>query len=125
MTEDEFFKNHPLPIVLPGMVEVAMLDVRNWSPDRRIEYARAHAETFASTSDTLLFGSKTKGEAGALAGKLATVIACMSFQPGGVRVFGCHWKSFDSDSGEIIPASSLVEPSSDDFATLFPTAQEP
>lgn len=93
MTEDAFLKNHPLPTMLPFLVEMAILDVREWTPEQRIGYARARAQTFAEKSDTLMFASKTKGEAGQLAGELAKVIACLSFQPGGVKLFGCYWQS--------------------------------
>lgn len=93
MTEETFLKNHPLPVMLPFLVQMAVLDVREWTPDQRIEYARARAQTIAEKSDTLLFGSKTKGEAGGLAAELARAIACLSFQPGGVRLFGYHWQN--------------------------------
>ena len=116
MTEDAFLKNHPLPTMLPFLVEMAVLDVRLWSPERRIAYARARAQIFAEKSDTLMFGSKTKGEAGQLMGELAKVIACLSFQPGGVTLFGCHWQN-EPDPGPgdmgLGPVAALA------FADLF------
>lgn len=102
MTEETFLKNHPLPTMLPFLVQMAILDVRLWTPDQRIQYARARAQTFAERSDTLMFASKTKGEAGQLAGELAKVIACLSFQPGGVKLFGEHWQS-EADPPEAHP----------------------
>lgn len=102
MTEEAFLRNHPLPTMLPFLVQMAILDVRTWTPDQRIKYARARAQTFAEKSDTLMFGSKTKGEAGQLAGELAKVIACLSFQPGGVKLFGCRWQS-EADPPEADP----------------------
>lgn len=117
MTEDTFLKNHPLPTMLPFLVQMAILDVRLWSPERRIEYARARAQTFAEKSDTLMFGSKAKGEVGQLMGELATVIACLSFQPGGVKLFGCHWQSKASQPD---PA-----PEGLDVADLFTFTDDP
>lgn len=101
MTEETFLKNHPLPAMLPVLVELAMDEVRKWTPDRRIEYARAQGQAIAEQSDVLLFSGK-KGEAGQLAAKLARAIACLSFQPGGVKLFGCHWQS-EADAPEATP----------------------
>ena len=93
MTEDAFLKNHSLPLMLPGLVEIAILIVSDWTPDRRIEYARSRAQTIAEKSDVLMFGSKKNGEAGQLIAELAKVVACLSFQPGGVTLFGHLWQA--------------------------------
>ncbi len=122
MTEEAFLKNHPLPVMLPALVEMALQDVRRWTPEQRIEYARSRAQTFAERSDTLLFGSKTKGEAGGLAADLARVIACLSFQPGGVTLFGCHWQNEPDPGPDDIglgPVAALA------FADLFTFTDDP
>lgn len=112
MTEETFLKNHPLPAMLPVLVELAMDEVRKWTPDQRIEYARAQGQAIAEQSDVLLFSGK-KGEAGQLAAKLARAIACLSFQPGGVKLFGHHWQA-EPDQSDPMPEGGGL-----DFADLF------
>lgn len=41
--------------------------------------------------DVLIYGGGKRGQAGALAGRLAQAIAVMAFLPGGVHLFGRHW----------------------------------
>lgn len=117
MTEDAFLKNHSLPLMLPGLVEIAILIVSDWTPDRRIEYARGRAQSIAEKSDVLMFGSKKNGEAGQLIAELAKVVACLSFQPGGVKLFGHHWQA-EPDRAD----PTLVTPS---LADLFTFTDDP
>jgi hypothetical protein len=43
--------------------------------------------------DNILFKSKKKGESAKAFNALAEGIACLSFTPGGVTLFGMHWES--------------------------------
>lgn len=74
-------------------VPVAIEEVRHWTPERRLEYCHANADIIASQSDTLMFGGK-KGEPARLFAILARALACLAFQPGGVRNFaGRRWEA--------------------------------
>lgn len=79
-----------LVLTLDVAVPIAIEEVRAWSPEQRVAYCHAHAQDIASRSDVLMFGGK-KGEAAALFGVLARSLACMAFQPGGVKFARRHW----------------------------------
>ena len=77
-----------LAVAVPLHIEI----VRKWAPEARIAWCHAHADVVASKSDDLLFGTKKKGEAAQLFNQLARTLACLAFQPGGVRDFqGLSW----------------------------------
>lgn len=78
-----------LEVAVPMQVDA----VRSWTPDERIAYCHAHADTIASRADDLMFGSKKRGATAELFNVTARALACMSFQPGGVKLAGRHWES--------------------------------
>lgn len=77
--------NAALVPALEAAVPLHMLDVGAWTPEQRIAYCYEHAQDIASRSDVLMFGGK-KGEAAQLFNVLARALACLAFQPGGVRL---------------------------------------
>lgn len=86
---------------LPGMLEVAVpLQIANIEQltgqptEHEIEQARAFADTLGEQGDVLLYGGK-RGEAAKIFVALARAVAVLAFCPGGVRLFGCHWKAGD------------------------------
>lgn len=86
--------NDFLLISLDVAVPVAIEEVRSWTPDQRLAYCHEHADTIASRSDDLMYGSKRKGEVAKLFGILARALACLAYQPGGVRDFcGRRWNA--------------------------------
>lgn len=77
-------------------VPMAIEEVRPWTPEQRIAYCHEHADIIASQSDTLQFGGK-KGEPARLFAILARALACLAYQPGGVRGFmGYRWEAAPS-----------------------------
>lgn len=86
-----------LALAVPQAIE----EVRLWSPEQRIDYARKHAQIVARDSDTLMFGGKP-GEAGRLFSIVAYALACLAFQPGGSR-FGEHrWEACDNQKLSLV-----------------------
>jgi len=55
--------------------------------------ASQFSQVLGEKGDVLLFGSKKKGEAADLFNRTAKAIAVLSFVPGGVTLFGCHYES--------------------------------
>lgn len=47
----------------------------------------------AEHGDTLLYGSKKRGESAALFNRLAKTIAVLAFVPGGISIMGAHYES--------------------------------
>jgi hypothetical protein len=82
-------------VLVPALqcaVPLHIQDVRGWTAEQRVAYCREHADTVASQGDVLQFGGK-KGEAAKLFNILARCLACLAYQPGGVKLFGCHWEA--------------------------------
>lgn len=90
-------------------VPIAIQEVIPWGPDRRIAYCQAHAQDIASRSDVLMFGGK-RGEAGKLFGILARCLACLAFQPGGVRFAGAHWAVDPVQPDPVIEPPAFLPP---------------
>ncbi len=86
-----------LPIMLEMAVPLHIEEVRRWTVEQRHAFCREHAQDIASRSDVLMFGGK-KGEAAKLFNILARALACLAFQPGGVRNFmGLSWDAQPDD----------------------------
>lgn len=81
-----------LAITLDVAVPIAIEEVRSWTPEERVTYARTHADDIASHGDDLMFGGR-KGEAARLFAILARCFACMAYQPGGVRFADRRWEA--------------------------------
>jgi hypothetical protein len=85
-----------MTIALSVCIEVAvMLRVREikqsgYISDYLLESVKETADLIAYSGDTLLFDNK---KAGSIFNKLAIAIAVMSFQPGGVEIFGFNFES--------------------------------
>jgi hypothetical protein len=60
--------------------------------------AQECAHIVAEKGDLIMFRSKKKGKTAAVFNKLAEGIACLSFVPGGVKIFGMHFQSHHPDS---------------------------
>lgn len=91
-------------------VPVAIEEVRQWTPEQRIAYCHEHADVIASQSDTLMFGGK-KGEPARLFAVLARALACLAFQPGGVRNFaGRRWDASPPEPDPPLPAPPAGPP---------------
>jgi len=73
-------------------VPLAIEEVRHWTPERRLRYCHANAQVIAEQADVLLFGGGEKGQPAQVFTVLAFALACLAFQPGGVRDFaGRRW----------------------------------
>jgi hypothetical protein len=81
-----------LRTALQAAVPLWIHDVRDWTPERRVEVAREAAPLLASKGDVLMFGGR-RGEAAEVFNALARAVACCAYQPGGVTVFGDHWET--------------------------------
>lgn len=93
-----------LPLMLEMAVPLHIAEVRRWTPEQRIAFCREHAQDIASRSDVLMFGSKKKGEAAQLFNILARALACLAFQPGGVRSFmGLSWDASPPEPDPPLP----------------------
>ena len=69
------------------------------------ERAKICSDYVAEHGDVILFRGKKKGESATAFNHLAEGIACLSFCPGGVKIFGGHWEAcLDQD----IPGRSKV-----------------
>ena len=60
--------------------------------------ARECSQVIAEHGDNLLFRSKKKGDTAEAFNRLAEGIACLSFCPGGVKIFGEHWEAVLEDA---------------------------
>ncbi len=62
------------------------------------ERAKVCSDHIAEHGDNLMFRSKKKGGTAEAFNCLAEGLACLSFAPGGVKVFGGHWEAvLDAD----------------------------
>jgi hypothetical protein len=68
---------------------------KDWTTLR--ERIRAIEDTFATSSEFVLFRSPKKGESAQAFNALAEAIAILSFVPGGVRTFGRHFENRHPD----------------------------
>jgi hypothetical protein len=80
--------NELLAITLEAAVPLRIHEIRGWSTEERIARARECAPVLASHGDDLQFGGKRTQEAFAA---LVTGLACLAYQPGGVRFMGRTW----------------------------------
>ena len=55
--------------------------------------AKECSQVIAEKGDIILFKSTKKGETAKAFNHLAEGIACLSFVPGGVKIFGGHWEA--------------------------------
>lgn len=73
------------------------MKLRGGPSPAEIEQARNFSQTLGEKGDILLFKGKKKGECAALFNQLAKSIAVLAFCPGGIKLFGQHWKARPED----------------------------
>jgi hypothetical protein len=78
-----------LYLAVPLWIE--KLKKRDWDYIR--SRASACGDVVAEKGDHILFRSKKKGDSAKAFNALAEGVACLSFAPGGITVFGMHWES--------------------------------
>jgi len=82
---------------LSAMLEVAVplwaVELKNQPWDYILSRARECSQVIAEKGDIILFKSKKKGESADAFNRLAEGVACLSFIPGGVTVFGTHYEN--------------------------------
>lgn len=76
---------------------ILRLKHRTWSYVEQ----RAHecAQIVAEKGDVIMFRSKRQGETAAAFNALAEGLACLSFVPGGVKLFGLHFEDHHPETG--------------------------
>jgi hypothetical protein len=79
-----------LSISLEAAVPLRILEMRDWTVERRMQTARECADVIASHGDDLQYGGKHTADA---FNKLALGLACLAYAPGGVRFHGMHWEA--------------------------------
>lgn len=83
-------RNALLLITLDVAVPLRILEMQDWTPDRRIESAKGIGQLITEKGDVLQFGGR-KGEAAQVFNALAQGLAVGAYQPGGIRFGGRHW----------------------------------
>lgn len=93
---DKHATNHPLAPTLAVAVplEIHKLVEQGGPSDEEREAIIADGMKAMEKGDVLLYGGK-KGEAAALFVQLVRAIALLSFQPGGITLFGQHYETKD------------------------------
>ncbi|HYW17723.1 MAG TPA: hypothetical protein VE956_00165 [Nodularia sp. (in: cyanobacteria)] len=81
-----------LSVCLEAAVMLRVIEIKQsgYISDYLLESARETADLIAYSGDTLLFDNK---KAAPIFNKLAIGIAVLSFQPGGVEIFGFKFES--------------------------------
>ena len=75
------------------LLHICNLKKQQYIPDRLLSQAKETADLIACEGDTLLYGGNF-GDAAKVFNQVAVSIAVLSFQPGGIKVFGLHFESF-------------------------------
>lgn len=76
-----------LAVAVPLWIE----DLKHMPWDYIQQRAKICSDVVAEKGDVILFRGGKKGESAEAFNRLAEGVACLSFAPGGVRVFGEHW----------------------------------
>lgn len=82
-----------LQLAVPLWIE----ELRHQSWEHILARAKVCSQVVAEKGDVILFKSKKKGESAEAFNRLAEGIACLSFCPGGVKIWGEHWEAVLSD----------------------------
>ncbi len=94
MTTQKF--DHPLANALSIAVTLKIAEFENDSyvpTEEDMSEASTFATTLGEKGDILLYGSKKKGEVADLFNRLARAITILSYCPGGIDIFGCHFEA--------------------------------
>jgi hypothetical protein len=108
-TPEQRAKYDLLVASLQAAVPLWILQMRHLSFDERKRRAEECSQIVAEKGDIILFRSEKRGETAKAFSALAEGIAVLAFQPGGVKVFGCHWeaeKILREVNFEVDPAAS-------------------
>jgi hypothetical protein len=85
--------NNSLEMMLGIAVPLWIEKLRHASWDYIMKRASECSDVIVYEADNILYKSKKKGETAEAFNRLAEGIACLSFVPGGVTVFGKHWET--------------------------------
>ena len=88
-TNTELFLNLALRVSVP----VCIQEMRSWSEDARLNYMRGQLNRISVKKDNFLFRSSKEGEIMDLFVCLSYCIAGLSFNPGGVQMFGLSFET--------------------------------
>ena len=86
-------KLETLRLGLEFAVPLRIDELRRYTFEQRAILAEESAQIVTEKGDVILFRSKRKGTTAAAFNALVTGLACLAFQPGGVRQFGLHFKA--------------------------------
>ena len=86
-------KDSLLTMALQTAVPLWVIEIRYVPFDRRQERAKEISQIVAEKGDIILYRSDKRGETAKAFNALAEGIAILSFAPGGVKAFGCHWEA--------------------------------
>jgi hypothetical protein len=82
-----------LQAALGAAVPLHVHEMRKQPLDALLARGPELTQIIASHGDNILYRSKKKGESAKAFNALAEAVAILSFMPGGVTVFGCHFGS--------------------------------
>ncbi len=85
-------KLETLRLGLEFAVPLRIEELRQYTFEQRGILAEEAAQIVSEKGDVILHRSKRKGETKAAFNALVTGLACLAFQPGGVRQFGLHFE---------------------------------
>lgn len=80
-----------LLIALEAAVPLHIIELRNWTPQQRQNYASEAATVIGSQGDILQYGGGRRGEVANVFNHLARGLAAAAYLPGGVTFAGAHW----------------------------------
>jgi len=84
-----------LRIALSAAVPLWIEQWRGRDPEERLSRGRELGQVIAEKGDVIQFRGKKKGESARAFNALAESIAILSFQPGGVKIFGLQFETKD------------------------------
>lgn len=79
---------------LMAAVPLHIEEIRDWTPEQRMEKAQGLSSIIASHGDDLLYGGPKCAET---FNALALGLACLAFVPGGVKLFGLEFRADQSN----------------------------
>lgn len=104
MVEDYETKRALLASSLELAVPLWIVELQGHEWEYLRERAEICAQYIAEKGDIILYKSKKKGETAQAFNRLAEGVAILSFAPGGVKLFGCHFEN------ELLPRTNQNPP---------------
>lgn len=90
----DFPDSGPLVMMLQLAVPLWIMDVQDWTWEKRQARAEECGQQIAERGDHLMFrGAHTADTFN----RLAEAVAILAYAPGGVSAFGCHWEAKDRE----------------------------